>query len=167
MSKIDALQEVVSPAILRRAGDISRLLRDLEIPHLLIGGLAVGIHGHIRTTKDVGFLVGREAFARTSPFLVYRDELKDLARVGETDITSVPEKYPSLAEELRLEDDIPVISLQGLILLKLDANRAQDREDVRVLLSRSSGQLRAVRDHLQEQAPELVNRLAEVLTARR
>jgi hypothetical protein len=79
---------------------------------------------------------------------------------------SVPEKYPDLADVLRLEDDVPVISLRGLVLMKLDAFRARDREDVRVLLSRSPGQIRGIRDYLQEQAPELISRLAEVLSAR-
>ena len=132
MNKIDALREVVSPAILRRAGDISRLLRELDIPHVLIGGLAVGLHGHPRATKDVDFLVGEQAFASTSPFLI-RDELKDLVCVGETDIMSVPDKFPGLADELRLEEDVPVISLRGLILMKLDAYRPRDQEDERGL----------------------------------
>lgn len=162
---MDALQEVVSPTLLRRAAETSRLLRKLEVPHALVGGLAVGLHGHLRATRDVDFMVGEEAFSSTNPFLVYRDELKELARVGETDIMSIPERYPCLQEELRLEVDVPVISLRGLVLTKLDANRARDREDVRVLLTRSPGQLRIVRDYLQEQAPELVTRLAEVLAA--
>ena len=58
MSSIDALRKVVSPVILRRAADISRLLAELGIPHVLIGGLAVGVHGHPRATSDVDFLVG-------------------------------------------------------------------------------------------------------------
>ncbi len=166
MSRFDALRDVVSPTLLRRAGEISRLLRELKIPHVLIGGLAVGLHGHPRATRDVDFLVGEEAFASTAPVLVYRDEIKDIAQVGETDVMSVPEKYPGLVGELRLDDDVPVISLRGLVLLKLDANRARDREDVRVLLERSPVQVRGVRDHLLAHAPELVSRLAEVLTGR-
>ncbi len=108
-------------------------------------------------------MVGEEAFERTKPFLIYREELKALVGVGETDIMSVPNKYPGLKRELRLEDDIPVISLRGLVLMKLDAFRARDKEDVRVLLSRDSAQIRVVRDYLQEHAPELINRLAEAL----
>ena len=163
MNRIDDLKEVVSPAILRRAGEISALLRELEIPHVLIGGLAVGIHGHPRATKDVDFMVGVEAFASTNPFLIYRDELKELVHVGETDLMSVPEDYPGLASELRLEEGIPVISLRGLVLMKLVAFRARDQEDVRSLMRRSPRQLREVRDYLQEQNPELISRLAEVL----
>lgn len=71
MSKVDALQEVVSPAILRRAADISRLLVELNIPHVLIGGLAVGIHGHPRSTKDVDFMVG-DYLLENAPELVSR-----------------------------------------------------------------------------------------------
>jgi len=162
---IDDLAEVVSPAILKRAGEVSALLRELGVPHALIGGLAVGIHGHPRATKDVDFLVGREAFASTEPFLVYREELKELARVGETDFMSVPSDHPGLAAELRLEEGIPVISLRGLVLMKLSAFRARDQEDVRTLLRRSPGEIRGVRDHLQAQSPELVIRLGEVLAS--
>ncbi len=166
MSSFDALKEVVSPTLLRHAGEVSRLLRELEVPHVLIGGLAVGVHGHPRATRDVDFLVGPEAFASTSPVLVYRDEIRDVAVVGETDVMSVPDKYPGLVEELRLEDDVPVISLRGLVLLKLDANRVRDREDVRALLARTPDRVRVVRDYLLEQAPELISRLGEVLAGR-
>lgn len=166
MSKIDALRSVIAPALLRRAADLSSHLKRLGIPHVLIGGLAVGLHGHLRATKDVDFLVGHEAFASTVPFLISREELKDLVQIGETDLMSVPDKYPCLTSELRLEDDIPVISLRGLVLMKLDAFRSRDQEDVRVLLSRSPQQIRPVRDYLQHEAPLLIHRLAEVLATR-
>jgi len=167
VSTIDVLRDVVSLAILERAGDISSRLKKLGIPHVLIGGLAVGVHGHPRGTKDVDFLVGVEAFESVEPILVYREELKELVRIGETDIMSVPDAYPGLAGELRLEHDVPVISFRGLVLMKLDANRPRDREDVRVLLERSPKRIREVRDYLLENAPELVSRLAELLASGR
>lgn len=163
MSGVGDLRDVVSGALLERAAEVSGLLRELGVPHALIGGLAVGVHGHPRGTKDVDFLVGSEAFEITEPLLVYRQELKDLVQVGETDIMSVPPRYPALKEELRLEDDIPVISLAGLILMKLDASRPQDREDVRRLLLPRPERIAAVRDHLAEHAPELLSRLGEAL----
>ncbi len=161
---MDELAQVVSPAILQRAARVSRLLTELGVPHALIGGLAVGVHGHPRATKDVDFLVGPEAFERTSPFAVYREELKEIARVGETDIMAAPEKYPALSEELRLEDDLPVVSLRGLVLMKLDANRARDREDVRVLVAAQPTRQSEILSYLREHAPELVYRFAEVLS---
>lgn len=164
MTQIENLKGVVASSILRRTVDLSRALRALGVPHALIGGLAVGLYGYPRGTKDVDFLVGNEAFSSTSPFLVYRDELKDLVAIGETDLMSVPDKYPVLADELRLEAQLPVISLRGLVLMKLDANRARDREDVRMILARSRSKLHSLRKYLQEHAPTLVHRLAEVLS---
>lgn len=163
MSRIDVLRDVVASSIIETAEDVSKRLTALGVPHTLIGGLAVGVHGHPRTTRDVDFLVGVEAFSRTTPVLVYRDELADLVRIGSVDLISVPPKYPTLTSELSLEDEVPVISLRGLILTKLDAFRPRDREDVRTLLGRNPGQIRSVRDYLATNAPELVHRLAEVL----
>lgn len=165
MKDIFDLSEVVSPALLRRAADLSERLRSLGIPHALVGGLAVGLHGHPRSTKDVDFLVGEEAFASSAPLVVYRDELKALVRVGEVDLMAVPQRYPNLREDLRLEEDLPVISLRSLILMKLDAFRARDQEDVRALLSQSPEQVSAVYDYLRRHAPLLISRLGEVLAS--
>ena len=163
MSKMDALTDVISPALLKRTYEISQQLNALKIPHVLIGGLAIGVHGYVRATSDVDFLVGDEAFATMSPFLTFREELKELARVGETDMMSVPPQYPMLKEELRIEDDVPVISLEGLILMKLEAFRARDQEDVSALLAMYPQKLREIRDYIQMHAPELSYRLAELL----
>ena len=62
MSDVDVLRDVVAGSILDRAVDVSRRLHQLGVPHVLIGGLAVGLHGHPRATKDVDFMVGTEAF---------------------------------------------------------------------------------------------------------
>lgn len=109
-------------------------------------------------------MVGEEAFEMTTPLLVYREELKDLVAIGHTDIMSVPPEFPSLNTELAATDDIPVISLPGLVLMKLDAFRPRDKEDVRTLMTLHRDRLREVRDHLATNAPGLVNRLAEALT---
>ncbi|MCB9742606.1 MAG: hypothetical protein H6740_08405 [Alphaproteobacteria bacterium] len=103
MSRLADLEEVVAPAILERAAQVSRHLSRLGVPHALVGGLAVGVHGHPRATKDVDFLVGQEAFASLEPVLTYREELAELVSVGVTDIMSVPEGHDELAREVRLE----------------------------------------------------------------
>ena len=163
MSPLDELKGVVSPAILSRARMVSSLLTDLGVPHVLVGGLAVGVHGYPRATKDVDFMVGAEAFERTEPFLVYRDELAQIARVGETDIMSVPRDVPALAAELRLDDGVPVVSLRGLVVMKLLAFSARDRDDIRVLVGSDAGRVREVADHVRSVAPGLLTRLGEAL----
>ncbi len=130
----EALSEVVAAQILLDAITTSQRLTELGIPHALIGGLAVGMHGHPRATRDVDFLVGPEAFESTSPLLVYRAELSDLVRIGVIDLLSVPPDFPSLAEHLQDAEPgrVPVIPVEALILLKLHANRPQDRAVCRV-----------------------------------
>lgn len=167
MSRLDPLRPVVAELILDRAVEVSGRLVALGVPHVLIGGLAVGFHGHVRATRDVDFLVGPEAFASMAPLLVFRPEISGLVRIGHTDLMSVPPPYPSLAAELRLGEELPVISLDALVLMKLDANRPRDREDVRVLLGRDTSRIRSARDHLAANAPHLVAGLGEVLVGSR
>lgn len=61
---------------------MSEALTSLGVRHALVGGLAVGVHGHPRATKDIDFIVGAEAFATTSPRLTFREELADVVRWG-------------------------------------------------------------------------------------
>jgi hypothetical protein len=166
MSSVDELRDVVAEAIVDRAIAVSQRLHALAVPHVLIGGLAVGLHGHPRATKDVDFMVGPQAFASTEPLLVYREELRELVAIGFTDIMSVPPSFPVLESELSTLGEVPVISLPGLVLMKLDAFRPRDREDVRMLLQAHRERLREVRDHLTQYAPQLVNRLGEALAGR-
>lgn len=163
MTGLDRLAGVVSSDILERARDVSRRLTELGIPHALIGGLAVGVHGHVRATRDVDFLVGEAAFRSTHPLLAFRPELTDLVRIGHTDLMSVPPEHPELVDELTADRELPVVSLPALVLLKLDAFRPRDQEDVRRLMAMHPGSIRPVRDHLRRHAPALVHRLGEVL----
>src|SRR5215211_3585405 len=55
---------VVDPEIVRAAHQASQKLHEAGIPHALAGGLAVCAHGYPRTTDDVDFLVGDEAFEK-------------------------------------------------------------------------------------------------------
>lgn len=57
-----SLDGVVSPRILHALRVASKQLTALGVRHALVGGLAVGMHGFPRATKDVVFLVGDEAF---------------------------------------------------------------------------------------------------------
>ena len=161
---IEALAEVVAPSVLIDAIDTSRRLTALGVPHALIGGLAVGLHGHPRATKDVDFLVGEEAFERTVPILVYREELAEIARVGVIDLMGVPPGHEELRCLLAVPErnEIPVIPAPALIYLKLSAGRQQDIADVRALLDAGVDVLET-RTYLGQYAPELVPVLAKLL----
>ncbi|MCA9491982.1 MAG: hypothetical protein KC621_18745, partial [Myxococcales bacterium] len=46
----EELERVVAPRVLEDALRVSGALSDLGVPHALVGGLAVGLHGHPRAT---------------------------------------------------------------------------------------------------------------------
>jgi hypothetical protein len=160
------LAEVVASRVLLDAVETSRRLTELGVPHALIGGLAVGIHGHPRATKDVDFLVGDLAFERVAPILVFRDELRDLVRVGVIDLMPIPAELSELADALRVPaaGEIPVIGPEALTLLKLRANRPQDRADLIALIN-SGLDIGAVTTYLKRHSPDLVPRFGEWVEA--
>ncbi len=164
MSRLRQLAQVVAPKVIDDAIDVGQLLARLGIPHALVGGLAVGLNGHPRATKDVDYLVGPEAFERTTPFLVYRHELKNVVVMGVIDLLAVPDDYPWLAEELAVVDEgeVHVISVQGLIVMKLAANRTQDRDDVERLLAAGVDESQ-VAAFLADRAPKLLSRFSEIV----
>lgn len=165
---LESLAEAVAAQVLVDAIDASRRLAELGVPHALIGGLAVGLHAQPRATKDVDFLVGDEAFERTEPLLVFRRELRELVRVGVVDLMPLPAGHAELSVHLALPsgDEIPVIGAEGLILLKLLANRPQDRADVAALMDHGVS-VGAVTTYLRRNAPQLVPLFAEIVGAER
>ncbi len=127
----------------------------------------MGLNGFPRATKDVDYLVGTEAFEMTEPILVYRDELKERIKMGIVDLLAVPTEYPCLADQLAVpgQGELNVIAPEALILMKLTANRPQDRADVSRLLDAGIDE-RAVASYLADNAPTLLNRFAEIADAR-
>lgn len=164
MSRLLELADVVSPTVIQDAIETGELLARLRVPHVLVGGLAVGLNGFPRATKDVDYLVGPEAFEKTSPTLVYRAELKDRIQMGVVDLIAVPEAFPALKDQLAIVDvgEVHVIAPEALILMKLSANRVQDRADI-VRLIESGIDAEQVAAYLTDHAPRLLNRYGELL----
>ncbi|NOY90368.1 MAG: nucleotidyl transferase AbiEii/AbiGii toxin family protein [Deltaproteobacteria bacterium] len=149
------LEEVVASRVLQDARRVSQALTRLAIPHALVGGLAVGLHGHPRATKDVDFLVGAEAFETTEPMLSFRAELADVVRWGVIDlIAALPEDPPLVAELTPHEPGtVPVVSIEVLMLMKLRASRMQDLADVEALV-RAGADVPAILRYLRATEPE-------------
>src|ERR1700694_2887266 len=119
------LRGVVASAILAAAEVASRKLREAGIPHALAGGLAVGAHGYPRTTDDVDFLVGDEAFVKHAGGLV---TLKvPLIAVGHVrvDLISLKEsageggQLRPAVDSPRVSEQVPIVPLTFLVYMKL------------------------------------------------
>lgn len=134
---------VVAPDVLERATRTSEQLRVLDIPHAVIGGIAVGVLGYPRATRDVDFLVGRAAADASHPrglapevAALYQHGLVEflLARDREPDRSVLEEALDRVPAR---RGAVPVIQPRELVWLKLDTpdvRRAHDLNDIRQLL---------------------------------
>ena len=158
------LRRVVAERILKDAHDTSAELTRLGVPHALVGGLAVGMHGHARATKDVDFIVGPAAFATTTPLLSYREEVGKLVRWGKVDLIAALEDDPALHRCLRppSQGTIDVIELPALVLMKLRASRPQDIADV-VALLRAGADPATILDYMEDYEPTHVPRMVTLI----
>jgi hypothetical protein len=129
-----------------------RLVRRLEksgIPHAVMGGMAVYVHGHRRLTDDVDVLLTRQGFEEFRRLFVpkhYKPDPKrgrrftDKANDVTVDILVTglfpgrgepgPVAFPDPAEAREQIGKIHYINLPTLIQLKLAARRHQDFADV-------------------------------------
>lgn len=141
-------------AILDVARDVSRILRETGIRGAIIGGVAVGLHGHVRATVDVDVFIPRplEAFAealRRSGYVfdAAKSEFRRigaLARASRSD-NAVPvhlvtnDEIGFVPTEFSEISAITTVSLHDLINMKLHSGtrsvlRAQDIADVIALI---------------------------------
>ena len=157
MSRWEELGQVVAPRVLDDARRVSARLTELHIPHALVGGLAVGLHGHPRATRDVDFLVGVEAFSATSPLLTFRAELSEVVQWGVVDLIAALPSDPVLAAEVTtsVPGEIPVVGIEVLVLMKLRAGRSQDIADIEALVG-AGADVGAILDFLRLHEPERV-----------
>jgi len=165
---LSPLRGIVAPEILYAAETASRKLREAGIPHALAGGLAVGAHGYPRTTDDVHFLVGDEAFEEHAGGLV-------TLKLPLVSVNGVRVDFVSLADSEEEHDqtraavdsppsaeDVPIVPLPVLVYMKLKAGRQKDLADLVELLKRGRIEIDVVDRYLGESAPHQVRRWERV-----
>lgn len=128
-----------------------RALAGCDPPAALIGGLAMAAHDVPRGTIDVDFLVSHEDAGRAHSALlalgyecVYRTENVANYRRGHEGIDLLFARRPASRRLLRQARassfDVPVVSIEGLIGLKMQAlsnapERPHDRSDIDRLIT--------------------------------
>jgi hypothetical protein len=125
--------------VLDLAREVSRLLRTAGIPGVVIGGIAVVLHGHVRTTKDVDIFVQPPleplaALLTKRGFLFDRTE-RAFIKHGVPVHLVLPEQVGFSPKETIEIEGITTVTLADLVDMKLrsgSANllRAQDLADV-------------------------------------
>lgn len=172
--------------VTRRLERICRALQEASVPFALVGGQAVALWvasrdpAAVRTTKDVDILLRREdlprarAAARTAKmdyfevlnvgmFLDRQDpnprHAVHIVWAGEKVKPDNELPSPTIQEIQELSPERPVISLGGLVRMKLLANRDQDRVHLRDMIDVGL----IGREALDGLTPELAKRLAVLL----
>lgn len=106
-----------------------QLLDEAEIPHAIVGGVAVCLHGYQRNTVDVDVLVRREDGERLRSILegsgVPVQLLMAGERAGKGSEIRLPD--PISAKCVTIKEGLPVLSLARLIETKLACGSGSPR----------------------------------------
>jgi hypothetical protein len=155
-----ALQPV--PTYERAVKAVSKMLSDAGIRHALVGALAANAYRRRpRTTQDIDFLVGDEAFeTHAGGFVTMRVPVIEFDGI---DIDQVP-----LTVELRVIEDalnhvrtsegVPVAGVEVVVIMKLLAGRTQDLADIEAIVQ-SGVNRESLRAAVEQAVPDRVGML--------
>jgi hypothetical protein len=126
------------PGYERAVREVSRMLRDAGIRHALVGALGANAYrSRPRTTEDIDFLVGDEAFETHAPGFV-------TMRVPVVEFDGIEVDQVPLTEALRVVEDglngapvsegVPIAPVDTIVVMKLIAGRTQDLADVEAIV---------------------------------
>ena len=147
------------PTYERAVREISRMLSEAGIRHALAGALGANAYrNRPRTTEDIDFLVGDEAF-ETHPggFVTMRVPVVEFDGI---DVDQVPltASLPVLEEGLNkapVSDGVPIAPVETVVIMKLLAARTQDLADIEAIVA--SGADRAfLKAAVQQAIPDCV-----------
>ena len=148
----------VTPRLREAALKSAAQLDHLNIRYALAGGLAVGAHGYIRTTADVNFLVGEEAFEHHGLIVTFKAGVPievDGIRIDYLSSISLGSQMEDVLNHPPRSEGLPVIPIEVLIYMKLVAKRRKDQVDV-IELVKAGANLKRIRRYLKQYASDLL-----------
>jgi Nucleotidyltransferase of unknown function (DUF6036) len=126
-------------ALLDIAREVSHLMRAAGIPGVVIGGVAVVLHGYVRTTKDIDIFLQPPleplADLLTANGFTFDRRKREFVKQGVPVQLVLPEQVGALSTEAIDIEGITTVTLADLINMKLRSGstnllRAQDLADV-------------------------------------
>jgi hypothetical protein len=153
------------PAFEHALREASKMLREAGIRHALVGALGANAYrSRPRTTVDIDFLVGDEAFQHHPGGLVTMRV--PIVTVDGIDVDQIP-----LTDTLRVVEDglnrasvsdgVPIAPVDTIVIMKLLSGRTQDHADVEAIVSSGADRelLRAAVQKAAPQCAEMLERL--------
>lgn len=125
--------------VLDIAREVSHLMHEVGIPGLVIGGIAVVLHGHVRTTRDVDIFIAPPleplADLLTAHGFTFDRKERAFVKHGVPIHLVLPEQVGASPKRAIIIEGVTTVTLAELIDMKLrsgSANllRAQDLADV-------------------------------------
>ncbi|MGH2400579.1 MAG: hypothetical protein ACRDF6_12130 [bacterium] len=150
------------PAYERAVREVSKMLSEAGIRHALVGALGANAYrNRPRTTEDIAFLVGDEAFqTHAGGYVTMRVPVVEFDGI---DVDQVP-----LTEALRVVEDglnralvsegVPIAPVDTIVVMKLLAGRTQDLADVEAIIG-SGADRELLRVAVRQAAPDRADTL--------
>lgn len=133
------------------------MLSEAGIRHALVGALGANAYrDRPRTTEDIDFLVGDEAFeTHAGGFVTMRVAVVEFDGI---DVDQVPltDRLRSVEDGLaraRISEGVPIAPVDTIVVMKLLAGRHQDLADIEAIVE-SGTDREALRDATRKAAPD-------------
>ena len=127
------------PRFDRAVREVSRMLAEAGVRHALAGALAANAYRHRpRTTEDIDFLVGDEAFeAHPGGFVTMRVPVIEFdgIDVDQVPLTAALRTIEDMLTNAPVSEGVPIAPLEAVVVMKLVAGRTQDLADVEAIIS--------------------------------
>ncbi len=140
-SREPQLQQALRPVprFDRAVREISRMFSEAGIRHALVGALAANAYrDRPRTTEDIDFLVGDEAF-ETHPggFVTMRVPVIEFdgIEVDQVPLTESLRVVEGALTRAHVSEGVPIAPLDAIVVMKLLAGRTQDLADVEAIIA--------------------------------
>ena len=167
LSLTDLERIAMKAEVVAAARVVSRQLEQASIRHLLVGAVAVGVHGWPRATSDVDVLVGPEAW-EAGPGDSRAPRVELVPEIHGVGIDYLP---LDVAGDFLLEafdrairtEDVPISPVEVVIMTKLLRMAMRDQADVVELVKAGLFEPQEVTSYLDAHAPMLTSRFAALV----
>jgi len=142
------------------------MLTAAGIRHALVGALATNAYrSRPRTTEDIDFLVGDEAFeTHAGGFVTMRVPVIEFDGVAIDQVPLTP-SLRVIEDELNraaVSDGVPIASVDTIVVMKLLAGRTQDLADVEAIVA-SGADRGLLKSAVEKAVPERLSTLQKLL----
>jgi hypothetical protein len=150
------------PAFERAVREVSKMFTAAGIRHALVGALGANAYrNRPRTTEDIDFLVGDEAFERhAGGFVTMRVPVVEFEGidVDQVPLTEALRVIEGGLDQAHVSDGVPIAPLETIVIMKLLAGRTQDLADVEAMIE-SGADRDALRTAVRGAAPQCADTL--------